>query len=376
MYIAVLFVTEGMKKMKNPFISTTHMGREYLTSNCSLNKIKIAKLPLNGIEDELEGMTFKEIFGAGQIIEEIKQHADELHITLDDYKEMDLPKLLDHRVMQGNIRAEMIAKKYGNRLGMLLLTLKTGLPENRAARDDWNDEHWEYWAKLKTIILSGGLACGVMGKYMVDVAYDVFARAGVKPYKIIRNDNNSKTGAFGCLTQVGGKEKVHIVFDLGQTKIKRVIAINDEHEQQQLIELPSVKSINMAWNVENDEDRLLQARELHKYIVDVIVDTYNQATEYGEVGWEICISIANYVMDGQIFSGRGGYAKLSELGENYAGILAADLEKALDRNIMIRLIHDGTAAALFFKDEKDVACITLGTALGVGFPEINLKGKK
>ena len=114
MYIAVLFVTEGMKKMKNPFISTTHMGREYLTSNCSLNKIKIAKLPLNGIEDELEGMTFKEIFGAGQIIEEIKQHADELHITLDDYKEMDLPKLLDHRVMQGNIRAEMIAKKYGN----------------------------------------------------------------------------------------------------------------------------------------------------------------------------------------------------------------------------------------------------------------------
>ena len=169
---------------------------------------------------------------------------------------------------------------------------------------------------------------------------------------------------------------MHIVFDLGQTKIKRVIAINDEHEQQQLIELPSVKSINMAWNVENDEDRLLQARELHKYIVDVIVDTYNQATEYGEVGWEICISIANYVMDGQIFSGRGGYAKLSEIGENYAGILAADLEKALDRNIMIRLIHDGTAAALFFKDEKDVACITLGTALGVGFPEINLKGKK
>ena len=40
---------------------------------------------------------------------------------------------------------------------------------------------------------------------------------------------------------------------------------------------------------------------------------------------------------------------------------------------MIRLVHDGTAAALYYKGAKNAVCITVGTAFGVGFPEIILE---
>ena len=129
----------------------------------------------------------------------------------------------------------------------------------------------------------------------------------------------------------------------------------------------------MDWYVEDDAERRRQAEELHQYIVESILETYKEATKYGSVGWEIVISIASYVKDGEIYDARSGYAKLCTLSDNYAGYLAASLELKLDRSIMVRLVHDGTAAALYFKGAKNAVCITAGTAFGVGFPEIVLK---
>lgn len=363
-----------MMKNRNPFILIANNEREYLTSNCSLNKVVLAKLPISGIEDSIEGKTVKEVFGARIIIREIKEKADALNICVENYKEMDLPKLLDEKIDMGNETAIEIADKYGKRLGLMLLVLKTGLPENRAARTDWDDEHWEYWADVENVIIVGGLASGSMGNRIIDKAIEVFDIAGEPCYNIIRNTNSSKIGAKGCLTQVTGDEKVHIVFDLGHTKIKKVIAVNEDGHNR-LIELESSKSINMEWNVEDPDERKRQAWELHEYLVNTILETYYEAQKYGHVGWEIILSMASYVIDGKINDTRGGYAKLNELGENYAAVLAAELERRLNRSIIISLIHDGTAAALYYKEYENAVCITAGTSFGVGFPEINLNGK-
>ncbi|MBE5927367.1 MAG: hypothetical protein E7270_10435 [Lachnospiraceae bacterium] len=363
-----------MMKNRNPFILIANNEREYLTSNCSLNKVVLAKLPISGIEDSIEGKTVKEVFGARIIIREIKEKADALNICVENYKEMDLPKLLDEKIDEGNEVAIGIADKYGKRLGLMLLVLKTGLAENRAARSDWDDEHWEYWANVENVIIVGGLASGSMGNRIIDKAIEVFDKAGIPCYNIIKNINSSKIGAKGCLTQITGDEKVHIVFDLGHTKIKRVIAVN-ENGNNRLIELESAKSINMEWSVEDSQERRRQAEELHEYLVNTILDAYYEAEKYGHVGWEIVISMASYVVDGKINDTRGGYAKLNELGDNYAAVLAAELERRLNRSIIISLIHDGTAAALYYKGYENSVCITAGTSFGVGFPEINLKGK-
>ena len=370
----------------NPFISLTENDTEYLTSNCSLNRVCLAKLPLYGIEDSIEGKSMSELFGAGIIIDEIEKCADGLGINLSEYKRMDLPRIIDTKIDEGNEEALRIARKYGSRLGMFLLVLKTGLPENRAAREDWDDEHWNYWANIGTIYLAGGLASGRMGEYMLMVVREMFEKANVPMYNIVRNTNSSEMGAKGCLTVLKDDNDVHILFDFGQTKIKRLIAVRkyysggecdteaDFYDREfSLIKLPSVKSINMDWYIEDDGERRRHAEELHNYIVDNIVDTYNEALQYGDIRWEIVISIASYVMDGRIHDARSGYAKLCMLSPNYAGFLAKALEERLQRGIKVKLVHDGTAAALYYKGAQNSVCITAGTAFGVGFPDIVLE---
>ena len=359
---------------KNPFISKTEHNSEYLTANCSLNKVRFAKLPLNGIAYDMEGKQMKELFGAGIITDEIEHNADALGIDLTKYSRTDLPKILDEKIDEKNEEALRIARKFGVRLGMLFLLLKTGLPENRAVREDWDAEHWAYWANVETIFLVGGIASGRMCDCMLEVVQELFQKANVPMYKIIRDINSSEIGAKGCLTQIEDADEVQLLFDFGQTMMKRMIAVrSSEEDEYSLIKLPSKKSIHMDWYIENEVERRRQAEELHQYIVESILETYNEALQYGSVGWEIIISIASYVMDGKIYDARSGYAKLCTLSDNYAGYLAASLELRLDRSIMVKLVHDGTAAALYFKGAENAVCITAGTAFGVGFPEIVLE---
>ena len=358
----------------NPFISKTEHNSEYLTANCSLNKVIFAKLPLSGIADDMKGKQMSEVFGAGIIMDEIEHHAVALGIDLAKHQRTDLPKIVDKLIDEGNEEALRIARKFGNRLGMLFLLLKTGLPENRAAREDWSDEHWAYWANVDTIYLVGGIASGRMCDYMLEVVRELFEKTNLPMYHIVRDSNSSEIGARGCLTQVAGTEDVHLLFDFGQTSMKRLIVVrHEDDEEQELIKLPSKKSIHMDWYIKDDKERRRQAEELHRYIVNNIVETYNEALKYGTIGWEIIISIASYVKDGKIYDARSGYAKLCELSDNYAGYLAATLEILLDRSIMVKLVHDGTAAALYYKGAENAVCITAGTAFGVGFPEIVLE---
>ena len=256
---------------KNPFISKTEHNSEYLTANCSLNKVTFAKLPLSGIADDMEGKRMGELFGAGIIMDEIERNAAALGIDLLNYQKTDLPKLLDEKIDAGNEEALRIARKYGNRLGMLLLLLKTGLPENRAAREDWGDEHWAYWANVETIFLVGGIANGRMCDYMLEVVRELFEKANVPMYNIVRDSNSSEIGARGCLTQLEGDEDVHLLFDFGQTSMKRLIAVrHSQEEEYSLIKLPAKKSIHMDWYVEDEVERRRQAEELHRYITNAL----------------------------------------------------------------------------------------------------------
>ena len=359
---------------KNPFISKTEHNSEYLTANCSLNKVRFAKLPLYGIEDDMEGKQMSQLFGAGIIMDEIASNADALGIDLAQYSRTDLPKILDEKIDEGNEVALRIAKKFGYRLGMFLLLLKTGLPENRAAREDWDEEHWNYWANVETIFLVGGIAKGRMCDYMLEAARELFEKANVPMYNIVRNAESVEVGAKGCLTQITERGEVQLLFDFGQTMMKRMIAVrSSEEEEYALIKLPSRRTINMACYIEDEDEKRHKAEELHRYILESILETYEEALQYGSIGWEIVISIASYVKDGKIYDARSGYAKLCTLSDNYAGFLAASLELKLDRGIMVKLVHDGTAAALYYKGAQNAVCITAGTALGVGFPEIMLE---
>jgi hypothetical protein len=362
--------------MNNPFISKLgDTGYEYPT-NCSLNRIKLAKLPIKGIEDDIEGKIVLDIFGAGALINEIKKYANELKIDLNLIEEKELPKYLsasfesdDFVVVQ---TANDIVRKFGNRLGLILLTLKMGEQENQLAREDWNKEMWDYWANIKTIILVGGLASGVLGVKFKEYTINLFHMAKVDPYEIILFNNSAHIGVMGCATQIKEQNSMNIIFDFGQTNIKRSIVKICNGEISNITSLESRISKYARFDITDNNENYEEAKKLHEYLMQAIIDTYNVAKECGEVGSEIIISIASYTIRGKLDDNRGGYAKLSNLAFNYADYLSEELSKLLSKEVKVTLIHDGTAAALNFRNYKDSVCITMGTAFGIGFPEIKI----
>ena len=254
--------------MKNPFLSVSDIDQtEYLTPRVSLNRAVIAKLPLRGVEDEIEGKPFKDIFSTPLIVRDIRATLKRYGLSTEGIPDSELPKLVDEGLRSENARkrqmAEQIARRFGRRLGLLLLMLRTGERENRLARDDWDDACWEFWKQLDAV-------------------------------------------------------------------------------------------------------------NLHRHIVRTIVSSFKEASQNTQLSGTVLISVANYVRNGVLNPERGGFSKLSLLGGNYASLLSEELSSELHREISVRLVHDSTASAVYFDDEDNAVCITLGTAFGVGFPDTKL----
>ncbi len=358
--------------MKNPFIKISPGGGQYTDSSCSINRVPIARLPLYGVEDSVEGKTVAQIFSTAVITEDIKQNAASLDIDLSKFTERSLIFEFVRKIGEGNEAAIKMMKKYGRRLGLIFLTLKTALPENRAARRDWNGECWEYWQSIKRIILVGGLTSGIMGVILKAEALSVFEKAGVEPYDFVLYDNASFVGIMGGASQLKADDGTFFVFDFGQTNLKRSVVRKHGGEIIEAKMLESFPSKFMQTMKSTDSRAFEEARKLDLYLKRCIFETIDYVGHNEKIGDEIIISIANYVCDGCLNGERGGYAKLKSLCDNYGEYLEHELLGILRRKVKVRLIHDSTAAALYFSDYDDSVCITVGTAFGIGFPEIQL----
>ncbi len=365
--------------MENPFLSYLKEEKiEYLTPVCSLNKAVIAKLPVYGIDDSIEGMSFRDAFSTAVIVEEIKKEAKVYGVDISRFEDYMLPKLLDQALISDDVKfrqlATKIAVKFGNRLGLLLLTLRLGEEENRKVREDWDDRHWQYWAQLDTVIFVGGLASGMLGRKIKERIQFVFDAASAKPYNIMLFDNGTYVGVMGCAQRLMNNNTTSLVFDFGHTNLKRCVVRKGKNinEIREFIPLDSVKSCFVHSKLEEHEDPWQTALMLHRYLVKVIVDTHKLQSKKYPLSDEIIISIANYNAGGALNSVRGGYAKLTELSNDYAKLLSEDLSGMLHKRVKVRLVHDGTANALYFSEIENSVCVSLGTAFGVGFTDIKI----
>ncbi len=361
----------------NPFLVRSEIDQtEYVTPRVSLNRAVMAKCPVAGIEEGLDGKRFKELFSPEAIVSEMRRVSRYYGIDYSHLPDFALPKELDKALKSEDVRyrqmAERVTTRFGNRLGLLLLTLKTGLPENRAARSDWDDSCWEYWKKLDTVILLGGLASSRLGRRLKERVQCVFDYAGVKPYNIVLFENGAYLGVMGLGQRLMQDESTSLIFDLGQTYFKRAVLKKSGGIISGINTLDSLPSRYMQIDFDDEGDKTAYAYDLHNYILNIITSTYKEAAESAELSRHILISIANYTHSGMLNPIRGGYSKLSVLGKNYADLLNETLSGELRREIEVKLVHDATATALYFSDIPNSVCLTLGTGFGIGFPEIKI----
>ncbi len=360
----------------NPFINISADKKEYVSSRCSLNRAVLAKLPLYGIEDEIEGRAFKDIFSTPLLVEEIRHMSCRFGVDLSDVPDHSLPYLADEGLSSHDMRyrqmAEHALRRFGRRLGLLLLALKKGERENRLARPDWNDACWDYWRSLDTVILTGGLASFMLGRRLKEYIHEIFDRAGERCYHIRLFDNGSYLGVMGLAQRLMADDTAALVFDMGHTGWKRALVRKGAGEIVGFTPMESLPSRYMENRFDDEARQGRLAVELNRRIVNIAADSYKELSQTAELSDTILISIANYTCDGVLDTRHGGYAKLGMLGANYARVLEEELSGELHRSLRVRMVHDATATALYFEDAQNAACITLGTGFGIGFPEIHI----
>jgi hypothetical protein len=160
-----------------------------------------------------------------------------------------------------------------------------------------------------------------------------------------------------------------VVLDFGHSFVKRACARQQDGALTTLRLLPRVPA---RWTdlAGPTEPPIGDVRRLADFMVETMADTWRTArvTE-PEVSSVVVASVASYVRDGQPLPRQGGaYPQLLRLSDDVGGWLSARLSEALDNPMTVRLLHDGTAAGHALAGQEHAAVITLGTALGVGFP--------
>lgn len=351
----------------NPFLNNNYLG-----TNASINNVFIAKMPDTFDGENLVGKKASDIFSTSLFIEEIKKNLDKLHLSSDGIEEKMLPIYLEKCLESSDIDvkkvAESITKKFAERLAVILLTLKYGEKENRIKRSDWNDENWEYYKKIDTVILVGGLASSLLGrkiKYYID---EVFKKQNDKIYNIKVVENSSKIGIVGASNFIENRvDGYYIVFDLGQSFIKRSLVKIENDKITDIKDFDKVRSNHAKFKDYSEDSEKKEAEELDKFLQDVISSTIKQTIDNGiTLNNTIPISIANYVQNGHLVN-RGGYGKLGLVAYNYEEHISKEVSKLLGQEFNIMLIHDGTAMAGAFPGYDNSVCISLGTAFGIGF---------
>lgn len=363
--------------MNNPFFATSEYdGSQYLTPRCSLNRALMSKLPLYGVDDAIEGLGFSQIFSTRLIVEEIRRLERYYGLDLSDIPDRQLPKILDEALVSEDIRLNQLARrvvgKFGRRLGLILLALKKGEEGNRLARPDWDDSCWQLWHDIETVILTGGLASSRLGRRFKEQIRNIFDMAGERGYDIRLYDNGAYLGVMGIAQQLMRDDTYALVLDLGQTNFKRAVVHKTGERIADFTPMDTLPSLHTDTARLSDSELTARAVALHQYIVKCIAESYREASLSTELDNTVLISIASYTHSGILNDERGGYAKLNRLGDNYAALLEEELSGELHRNIRVRLVHDGTATALYFSDVENAVCITIGTGFGVGFPDIKI----
>ena len=340
-------------------------------SNIKLNGLIIGDAPdMYGLRSFI-GRSCHSIFSSHEIICTVREKADALGIDLTVTNGDELPKRLSSLLAEscGNIKdtAESIAADFGRRLGLIIYILKTSDEKTRLANTRFPDEDWTPWRSFRTIIISGGLSGGMLGKKLCFYATTLLKELDVNDLTVIPGSFHSYDQLIGCAKINDSVCSRAVVFDFGHSFVKSGIVSYDGNKVTKLTPLERIPSRFMKRGYEDKEEEYRDAVGLHEFIVNTVSERYTKHWGDG-LSDHIVISIANNVNDGKIIWG-GCYYKLMFISPEYEKHLENSIRSALGKDVRVTLVHDGKAAALCYSGLHDCALIAIGTAFGVGYPE-------
>lgn len=340
-------------------------------------------LPGLSLPDEVQGKTGYELLSAAALAASVKTRAAELELPPDA---PDLLRRFDACFTASSIgswpsvssptkrAARGILEEYGQNLGFLLVTLKRGDPENRAARLDWDDRHWAWWGKINTIWLGGGLVSGYWGPLIADTAQTIVQNAGFPEYAVHISPHGGNISLAGAARLVPDGFNSALVFDFGHTQVKRAVAHLHSDNSVQMEPMPPMPAPCERYEYHGWAPE--KSPQVLDEMVTAVAETWSAAIIRGYVLDPIIVlSLACYLRDGHPIPAHletGCYARLQVLSINLERLMNNRISDVLGRAVQVKLVHDATAAALAYTGWRETAVITMGTSLGIGFPPPDL----
>lgn len=261
--------------------------------------------------------------------------------------------------------AMAVAGVVGRRLGALLTALWRNDPANRAARPEWDDAHWAYWRGVRRVVIGGGLFAGRLGEAAVSVAAASMARAGC-PIAITLSPWGQALPLIGLARHTPPDTSRMLLFDFGQTSVKRGLAIYHAGELIEVKRRPSLPAPDRG--ALGDTLAAIGQRWAAMRAI-ILADWQTHRDEGRAESTAIGLAVAAHLRDGHpLATDRSGYSRLGQLAPHLATFIRDDLAAALGRFHAFALLHDGLAAASMYAGQPATVVLTLGTAIGAGYP--------
>lgn len=266
------------------------------------------------------------------------------------------------RLRAGDDGARAIGEALGERLGWVLVALHRGMMAQRAARPEWDDAIWTHWAGVRRVVLGGGLAAEPLGDLIAQGAQTRLRDCGIDVLSVDASPWAEELALVG-LARLGAG--LRLLRDFGGTRLKLGWAEDGAHGIARLTLHPPVL---LGWDT-------LMAGEVRggeqegAIVADAMAAHLSAALQvHPDASGALAISVAAYVRDGQpLLAQRGIYMRLAHLGGRAEDEIAARVMGRSGRQVSVKLVHDGSAAALAYAGSASTAVLMIGTALGVGF---------
>jgi hypothetical protein len=329
-----------------------------LTPLASINRVLLIDLPGVPIKDDIRGKTGYQLLGLEAVAGLVRHYLPFLPLTGQDSADLAIWEgAFSSTEKPIRRQAELVAEEAGRRLGYLLATLKRGDEINRQARGEWRPEHWEFWASIKEIRLGGGLVSGRAASHIKTSAIRGLEEAGVISLSVKIAEFPSKLPLIGVARSLNPSREAALVFDFGQSWIKRALAFYRDGELNSLKILKPIPSRIF--------DDFKQGGSLYRNAIEVPINTLHEAHRAGyNPGEEIGISLARYIKDERPLE------LWDPVDYDFREEVSREISRELGRPVTLQIIHDGSAAARVYAGNKDTAVLMLGTALGTGFPPL------
>jgi hypothetical protein len=319
----------------------TRFDPGYPPPSNSLNRLR---LEAAGLPDSVRGATGYALVSAEAQMKLIQPHAANYAAF---YEQAAL----------GSGWAVEAAQTLGSRLGCLLYTLTHNDPQTRAANPDKPAGYWGCWSAVRRVYLGGGMAGGKAGEIVTEQARATLQHlADSTVYAIERAKYPQHLPMLGAARVVAAGSRA-CVLDFGGSFVKRAIA---HYTPDELSRLEIREPLPSDFPASDDDPGAVFER-----MADMIAQAYGEADAP-----TIPVSIAVYTDEhGQPQTAQGGvYAQLGQLTPDVPAAFSRAVGERLGRVVDVRLLHDGTSAALFYAPMQNAAVVMLGTALGSGYP--------